>query len=453
MKSHLLSLIARLEHTPLTAVSNDLAQQYEEKHRAWRESVIGVNTETFVRFNQGQSYRRDPLADGLATVRNIRRTLDSFVFGNGATRSELQKAMHEKMLMSVLHYIFGDEWLYSSHAIMAQLFPDDVSVVLPKRYMLFACPRRQGKTTGVAMFLAAFLKWAPPRTRIAAFSNTEAASRLLMDEVCFFAHQIDTSGWYRSERANRPTLFYSTRGIRDDPFASQLIVCPGSNSRGIGGQVIILEEAAYIDPGVIMETIAPLLQVRGTVLIGVSSANLDDENHFNAWVKAVDTDTKQPLFDVINIQTMCEACQNANKLSCEHLNTYEVKHIDPDASKVISVLMQASRDTYLAEMCGITTTKHMKLFEGRLLEGLASAPERRPLEHLTAAMVCIDPAGGGDASHSAVTVVSYTQDGCLLVSLLGKGGRSGRRCMPNSSTSAMANSVISHTTIVKPPLG
>lgn len=452
MKSHLHNLLMRLEHTPLTAGDNALAEQYEKKHRAWRDSVIGVNTETFVRYNQGQSYRCDPLAEGLATVRNIRRTLDSFVFGNGASRSELQRAMHEKMLMSVLHYIFGEEWRYSSHAIVTQLFPD-AGVQLPKRYMLFACPRRRGKTTGVAMFLAAFLRWAAPRTRIAAFSNGEAASRLLMDEVYFFAHQIDVNGWFRSERANRPTLFYSARGVRDDPFASQLIVCPGSNSRGVGGQVIILEEAAYIDPAVVMETIAPLLQVRGTILIGISSANLDEENHFNTWVKAVDADTKLPLFDVINIQTMCEACQNANKLSCEHLNTYEVKHIDPEASKVISVLMQASRATFLAEMHGITTATHMKLFEGRLLDSLASAPDRQPIEHLTVAMVCIDPSGGGEASRSAVSVISYTQDGCLLVSLSGKKGRSGRCCMPNSSTSAMANSVISHTTIVSPPLG
>jgi hypothetical protein len=42
-------------------------------------------------------------------------------------------------------------------------------------------------------------------------------------------------------------------------------------TKGTGGDVIILEEAAYVDPGFFYETVAPLLIVGTTTLIGIST--------------------------------------------------------------------------------------------------------------------------------------------------------------------------------------
>lgn len=42
-------------------------------------------------------------------------------------------------------------------------------------------------------------------------------------------------------------------------------------TKGTGGDIIILEEAAYVDPGFFYETVAPLLLVGVTSLICIST--------------------------------------------------------------------------------------------------------------------------------------------------------------------------------------
>ena len=44
-----------------------------------------------------------------------------------------------------------------------------------------------------------------------------------------------------------------------------------TTTKGTGGDIIILEEAAYVDPQFFYETVAPLLCVGTTTLIGIST--------------------------------------------------------------------------------------------------------------------------------------------------------------------------------------
>ena len=71
--------------------------------------------------------------------------------------------------------------------------------------------------------------------------------------------------------------------------------------RGTGGDLVILEEAAFIDESVFNEVVIPLLEVSNTVLVGISTP-LDKNNYYSSLVNLVDDQGKRVfhLFEAKN---------------------------------------------------------------------------------------------------------------------------------------------------------
>lgn len=56
-----------------------------------------------------------------------------------------------------------------------------------------------------------------------------------------------------------------------------------------------------------------------TSLLAISTA-LDDSNHYSALTKLVDKENNEPLFNVIRVGQVCEACQKTSTpWLCNHM--------------------------------------------------------------------------------------------------------------------------------------
>ena len=76
--------------------------------------------------------------------------------------------------------------------------------------------------------------------------------------------------------------------------------------KGVAGDIIILEEAAYCDPGLISEVVVPLLSMSNSVLLCISTL-LESGNHYSKMFDLTDS-LGRKLFESISITLVCEDC-------------------------------------------------------------------------------------------------------------------------------------------------
>lgn len=89
-------------------------------------------------------------------------------------------------------------------------------------------------------------------------------------------------------------------------------------TKGTGGDVLILEEAAYCDEGFFYETVAPILSVGNASLVAISTLT-SEINFYTRLIKMLDPATGRPLFVCRSIELACEACKVSYFLFTETL--------------------------------------------------------------------------------------------------------------------------------------
>lgn len=110
---------------------------------------------------------------GISQINELMRLLDSF----GMQRSRIQKQLHNGMAGSILQRVFCTD----SDANM-RLSMVNHRLKSSKQQFMAITPRRFGKTTAVAMFVAAFAL-SCPGTATAIFSTGRRASSLLLQQI------------------------------------------------------------------------------------------------------------------------------------------------------------------------------------------------------------------------------------------------------------------------------
>jgi hypothetical protein len=92
-----------------------------------------------------------------------------------------------------------------------------------------------------------------------------------------------------------------------------------STTKGTGGDLIVLEEAAYVEPGFFYETVAPLLLIGNTSLIAISTLT-SEINFYTRLLRMRDKTTGLPLFTSLSIQLACKQCIDEGKAAqCVHM--------------------------------------------------------------------------------------------------------------------------------------
>lgn len=91
--------------------------------------------------------------------------------------------------------------------------------------------------------------------------------------------------------------------------------------RGTGAEVIICEEAAYMDPDVFYKVVVPLLEVRNTALLCISTP-VSEFNYYDDLCTKKD-ERGDFLFNVVAVRMICDYClaHNAEPETCTHCET------------------------------------------------------------------------------------------------------------------------------------
>jgi hypothetical protein len=96
--------------------------------------------------------------------------------------------------------------------------------------------------------------------------------------------------WYKN---GSPKKTLVTHIVKNDPITHTLFFSytQVSTTKGTGGDVIILEEAAYCDPGFFYETVAPLMLIGRTSLLAISTLT-SEINFYSRLIKMKDSLTQ-----------------------------------------------------------------------------------------------------------------------------------------------------------------
>lgn len=187
-----------------------------------------------------------------------------------------------------------------------------------------------------------------------------------------------------------------------------------STTKGTGGDIIILEEAAYIDPNFAYETVFPLLIVGTTSLLAISTVT-SEINFFTRLLRMRDKTTNLPLFSTLSVTLACAACREDGKAAgCPHMLHLVPRWQSGDRHIKLKTVMQDRPDLIESELSGLAFDSLQQVFRSVDLDimftQLPPAPITNEPIHLF-----IDPAAGGPGSDYAILSVTR-QKGMITVS-------------------------------------
>jgi hypothetical protein len=283
--------------------------------------------------------------------------------------------------------------------------------------MLF--PRRFGKTTSVAMFLAMLLHVCRG-IKIVVVSPTQDVSNMLLSATRGFFYEIKDA----EERTvtNQAKMF--TVAFLDE-FASmsrQTLLSTGrvnsisaraptvQGNKGITADLIVMDEASRIDESFINEVIAPLLTVNNTSMICISTA-VGANNYFSKLFTAKRHDN---LFLRFQVSLVCDECRVA-KIKCTHKTHLMPAWLNPNNHERAKLFMP-NQDLFDQEVMGAIIDTDA---EGVFMTDWLQRWRQRPVCEVQAlhyTVTFVDTYGGGsnelaivtityDASHQGIVVL------------------------------------------------
>lgn len=174
-----------------------------------------------------------------------------------------------------------------------------------------------------------------------------------------------------------------------------------ATTKGTGGDVLILEEAAYCDEGFFYETVAPLLSVGRSSLVAISTLT-SSINFYTRLMKLIDPLSNKPLFTIREVQLVCQSCQEEGKVEeCPHLLHLVPRWQSAERHRKLRIIMQDRPDLIRSELAGLSFDCLTQVFRKADIENLMTLkPLEPPLDSIV--FVAIDPAAGGAFSNYAL---------------------------------------------------
>ena len=176
----------------------DIKEQIQNENGMRRARIV-PRLAAFVENARSESLRGD------TTLAKLYASLDSC----GLTRTSTQRFFHKNFVESILPWIYGinDFTRYKDRILNeAGLVPEKYN-----QYTLISTPRRWGKTTSVAMFVACAL-FSVPEIWISVYSTGRRASSALSQMVHKLILKLEEAASYKKTmvlRKNTEELFYS----------------------------------------------------------------------------------------------------------------------------------------------------------------------------------------------------------------------------------------------------
>jgi len=186
-------------------------------------------------------------------------------------------------------------------------------------------------------------------------------------------------------------------------------------TKGTGGDVLILEEAAYCDEGFFYETVAPILSIGTASLVAISTLT-SEINFYTRLIKMIDPATSRPLFTTRCIELCCEKCKEEGKShECVHMLHLVPSWQSEERHRKLKIMMQDRPDLIQSELAGLAFDSLQQVFRKGDI-ALAFDTTGLPYEEKQTIWMVVDPAAGGPQSDYAVVSIVRNK-GCVQVSL------------------------------------
>lgn len=382
---------SRVSYRPL------LVGAYEYYQKEMLNSLVSLKPKTHYETvtNQVKTKQKNY---GDVRLTKIRMFLDNV---KGYDRSEMQKQFHESFLQAVALHLYKDDPEVDMDKIMSMNEWPNL-----KQQCLCLTPRRFGKTTAVAMFVASYFL-SVEKAQLCIFSTGKRASDGMLDKVHEFIKLIDEqlgTNFDKSCKRKGEFLFYYGEGNDVRKVASYP---SGSDKlRGVGGDLILLEEAAFMPIKMFHEVIVPLLELETTALICISTPQ-DSNNFYSMMFEMVDA-AGEKLFNQIQISMVCEDCKlTAHPEKCTHMKHLLPKWKSGGKQDMVRQIYGDNTEDMLRESMGVTTNDSNSLFQDDWLDLFANRAPYTSLSTPRVVFVACDPNGGGS---SQMAIVSLYQD-------------------------------------------
>lgn len=337
-----------------------------------------------------------PRTECLGDIRleQIRRYMDSYP---GWERSVMQKVFHESFLQAVALHIYRDDADIDMDAIMRMNDWPNL-----RQQVLCQTPRRFGKTTAVSMFVAAY-QMSVPKSEQCIFSTGKRASDKLVENVHNFIKMIPGQEQYTKRKGE--ILYYygpkkgDVRKVSSYPSGSKAL-------RGVGGDVIYLEEAAFMDIKMFHEVIVPLLELETTALIAISTPQ--DSTNFYSLMFEMKDPAGNKLFNQNKIEMVCEDCRKGpHPEKCTHMKHLLPRWKSSGKQDMVAQIYGDNSTDMLRESMGMTTEDSASVFHHSWVDKLKNAPPYNFTNAPSYVWIACDPNGGGS---SAMSIVSVTME-------------------------------------------
>jgi len=176
-------------------------------------------------------------------------------------------------------------------------------------------------------------------------------------------------------------------------------------TKGTGGDVLILEEAAYVDPGFFYETVAPLTIVGNTSLLAISTLT-SEINFYTRLIRMRDKQTNQPLFKVLSVQLACEKCKEEGKaVDCIHMLHLVPRWQSGERHTRLKTIMQDRPDLIVSELSGLAFDSLQQAFRPQDID-MMMTQEAPKVQNSEPIYIAIDPAAGGPQSDYAMVSIT-----------------------------------------------
>lgn len=327
---------------------------------------------------------------------NIRMYFDHI---KGYDRSEMQKQFHESFLQAVALHLYKDDPEVDMDKIMSMNEWPNL-----KQQVLCLTPRRFGKTTAVAMFVASYFL-SVEKCALCIFSTGRRASDGMLDKIHEFIKLIDEDlGTNHDARCKRKGEFLYYYGDGTNDVRKVASYPTGSDKlRGVGGDLILLEEAAFMPIKMFHEVIVPLLELETTALICISTPQ-DSSNFYSMMFEMVDQ-AGEKLFNQIQVSMVCDDCKlTANPEKCTHMKHLLPKWKSGGKQDMVRQIYGDNTKDMLRESMGVTTNDNCALFQDDWIKQFVSRSPYTPPSQPRVVFVACDPNGGGSSEMAIVSL-------------------------------------------------
>lgn len=304
------------------------------------EAAHGVPGYVPTRAEEAAAARRplNPLARGHAIMDKLRKLCDS-LDTTQRYRSPNQVLIQSRLCGSVARLVYGANLAQYEKAII-----EYNGFTTIQQETATTMPRRSGKSQSVAEWIACAMLSVPGFDG-ACFTNSKRASSGEKGMMGTVRGILESKFGVKLSKRTEECIEVMVNGDK-----RRFSAYPGSTHslRGVGGNVIIVDEASYVTGVAFREAILPMLNPSDTCMILLSTLGAKSCTWFNMLIE-------QEIVDPFSVRYVCPPCYaQGERKPCIH----EVDNIphwgdEGRVAKISKIYGEANQDVFMREAMGI----------------------------------------------------------------------------------------------------